>query len=205
MGRSEKKAARDASLCNPALFSFRTRPYERPHPLQSLHYIADDGADGGPYEPGSEFAFVQVRERPAVIGTCLIDGAILVVEKTAGPVLKHIPITLLGQPEVLSDQLGFLNAHMTGQPPYIFVGEQWRDDGAAVRTGAAIDAARHILQVPPDEAVEVSPRQVEAFEIYPEAPVLVFLRFGERLDPLDIHGCRVQSLRSRGGDKTTPE
>jgi hypothetical protein len=68
--------------------------------LQSLEYVVDDRADGtvldDPYEPGSEFAFVQVRERPAVIGTRLIDGAMLVVEKTAGTVLKHIAVTLLG-------------------------------------------------------------------------------------------------------------
>jgi len=153
--------------------------------------VVDDRADGtvldNPYEPGSEFAFVQVRERPAAIRTCLINGAALVLEKTAGPVLKHIPVTLLGQPEVLSDQPGFLNAHMTGQPPDILVGEQRRDDRTAVRTGAAIDVARNILQVLPDEAVEVSLRQVEAFEICAEAPVLVFLHLGERLDPLDIH------------------
>jgi hypothetical protein len=66
------------------------------------------------------------------------------------------------------------------------MGAQRRDDRTAVPTGAAIDAAGNILQMPPDKAVEVSPRQVEAFEICPEAPVLVFLRFGERLDPLDI-------------------
>jgi len=164
--------------------------------LQSLEYVVDDRADrtvlDDPYEPGSEFAFVQVRERPTVIGTRLIDGAALFVEKAAGRALQHVPVPLLGQPEVLFDQLCFLNAEMIGEPPDIPGAQQGRDEAAAVRTGAAIDAGLDILDVSPDEVIEGDLRQVEALEVRPEAPVLLLFRPGDRSDPLyiglDIHG-----------------
>ena len=126
--------------------------------LQSLEYVVDDRADGSvlddPYQSGSELAPVQVGKRPAVIGTCLVDAAASLVEKAAWLVLKLISAPLLGQSEVLSDQLCFINAEMMGKPPNIIVGKLRRDDAAAVRAGAAIEAASNILQVPPDEVIE---------------------------------------------------
>ena len=131
--------------------------------------MIDDRADGtvlhNPYQPESELPLVQVGKRPAVLRTCLIDTAASLLEKTAGHVPPHVSALLVGQPEALSDQLGFINAEIMGEPPDIVVRKLRRDKGAAVRAGAAIDAGRNILQMPSDETVEGGLRQLEALEI----------------------------------------
>ena len=151
--------------------------------LQSLHYVVDNWANGAvlydPYESGSELAPVQVGERPAIIGTCLVDAAASIVEKAAWLVLKLISAPLLGQSEVLFDQSCFLEAEMIGESPDIPLGKEGRDDVTAVRAGATIDVRRNILQVSPDEVIEGDSRHVEALEICPETPVIVLLGFGQ--------------------------
>lgn len=150
--------------------------------LQSLEYIIDDRADGtvlhDSYQSGSELAPVQVGKRPAVIGTCFVDAAASLVEKAAGSILKLISAPLLGQSEVLFDQLRFLEAEMIGESPDIRGGKEGRDDATAVRAGATIDVRRNILQVAPDEVVEGDSRHVEALEVCPETPVLFLFRPG---------------------------
>jgi hypothetical protein len=127
-----------------------------------------------------------MREGAAVVGPGVIDRATLFLKKMAGHCLKSVFAFFLRRSKVIVDYLRFRNTEVLGQSPYISRGEDRGHDLAAIRARTAVDFGHDYLQVAPHDAIQRGRRQVSAFEVRPESPVIVFVLLGKQPDSVNV-------------------